>query len=48
MNIQSSGSTGNLLTLQGMVSNNAITGTWTLRGTTEGCSGSGSFTMNRM
>jgi hypothetical protein len=47
MNIQSSGSTGDLLRLQGTVSNNTITGTWTLSGTTAGCSGSGSFTMNR-
>ena len=47
MNIQSTGTTGNLLTLQGTVSNNTISGTWSLSGTTSGCSGSGAFTMNR-
>lgn len=47
MNIQSTGSSNNMLTLQGTVSNNTISGTWTLSGTTSGCSGSGSFTMNK-
>jgi hypothetical protein len=47
MNIQSTGSTNNLLTLQGTVSNNTISGTWALSGTTSGCSGSGAFTMNK-
>ena len=47
MNIQSSGSSSNLLTLQGTVSNNTISGTWSLSGTTSGCSGSGQFTMNK-
>ncbi len=47
MNIQSTGSSSNMLTLQGTVSNNTISGTWTLSGTTSGCSGSGAFTMNR-
>lgn len=47
MNIQSTGSTNNLLTLQGTVSNNTISGTWSLSGTTSGCSGGGSFTMNK-
>jgi len=47
MNIQSTGSTNNLLTLQGTVSNNTISGTWSLSGTTSGCSGNGSFTMNK-
>ncbi len=48
MTIQSaSGSSGNDLTLQGTVHNNTITGTWTLSGVTSGCSGSGSFTMNK-
>jgi outer membrane lipopolysaccharide assembly protein LptE/RlpB len=47
MNIQSTGSTSNLLTLQGTVSNNTISGTWALSGTTSGCSGSGAFTMNK-
>jgi hypothetical protein len=47
MNIQSTGSTNNLLTLQGTVSNNVISGTWALSGTTSGCSGSGAFTMSK-
>jgi hypothetical protein len=47
MNIQSTGSASNLLTLQGTVSNNKISGTWSLSGTTSGCSGSGAFTMNK-
>jgi hypothetical protein len=47
MNIQSTGSTDNLLSLQGAVSNNTISGTWVLSGTTSGCSGSGNFTMNK-
>jgi hypothetical protein len=29
------------------VNNNTITGTWTLAGTTSGCTGTGSFTMNK-
>jgi hypothetical protein len=46
MNIQSA--TGdNQLGLQGTVKNNTVTGTWTLSGTTSGCTGSGTFTMNR-
>jgi hypothetical protein len=47
MNIQSTGSSSNLLTLQGTVSNNTISGTWSISGTTSGCSGSGQFTMNK-
>ncbi|PYV47525.1 MAG: hypothetical protein DMG92_16165 [Acidobacteria bacterium] len=47
MNIQSTGSTNNLLTLQGTVSNNTISGNWSLSGATSGCSGSGQFTMNK-
>jgi hypothetical protein len=47
MNIQSTGSSSNLLTLQGTVSNNTISGTWSVSGTTSGCSGSGQFTMNK-
>jgi hypothetical protein len=47
MNIQSTGSSSNLLTLQGTVSNNTISGNWTLSGTTSGCGGSGQFTMNK-
>jgi hypothetical protein len=47
MNVQSTGSTNNLLTLQGTVSNNTISGTWALSGTTSGCSGNGTFTMSK-
>jgi hypothetical protein len=47
MNVQSTGSSNNLLVLQGTVNNNSITGNWTLTGTAAGCSGSGSFTMNK-
>jgi hypothetical protein len=38
---------GNTLTLQGTVTNNTITGTWTLTGT-GGCTGSGTFTVTKM
>jgi hypothetical protein len=49
MNIQSTAtSTNNLLTLQGTVNNNTITGNWTLTGTTAGCTGTGSFTMTKI
>jgi hypothetical protein len=41
------GSNGNTLVLQGTVSNNTVSGTWTLSGTGSGCSGSGTFTMLR-
>jgi hypothetical protein len=48
MNIQSAPNGGtNLLTLEGTVNNNTVAGTWTLTGTTAGCTGSGSFTMNK-
>jgi hypothetical protein len=47
MNVQSTGSNNNLLTLIGTVSNNTISGNWTLSGTTSGCAGSGQFTMNK-
>jgi hypothetical protein len=40
--------TGNLLTLQGTVNNNVVSGTWTMTGVTSGCAGSGNFTMNKM
>src|SRR5579885_803279 len=43
MTIQSTGANDNLLTLQGTVNNNTITGTWTLTGLTAGCSGTGAF-----
>ena len=38
---------GNTLTLNGTLTNNTISGTWTLAGVMSGCNGSGSFTMNR-
>jgi len=36
------------LTLQGTVSNNAISGGWTLAGLTPGCTGEGNFTFTRI
>jgi hypothetical protein len=48
MMIQSGNPSGNMLTLQGKVKQNTITGTWTLAGLTSGCTGSGNFTMNKM
>jgi hypothetical protein len=48
MIIQSGTPSGNVLTLQGAVKNNTITGTWTLTGVTSGCTGSGTFTMTKM
>ncbi len=48
MIVQSGTPSGNTLTLQGNVNNNAVTGTWILTGVTAGCTGSGSFTMTRM
>lgn len=47
MSVQSTGSVNNVLTLQGTVSNNVISGTWSLSGTTSGCSGTGTFTMSK-
>jgi hypothetical protein len=47
MNIQSTVSSNNQLSLQGTINNNTISGNWTLTGTTAGCSGSGTFTMNK-
>jgi hypothetical protein len=41
------GATQNVLNLQGNVSGNTITGTWTLTGVS-GCSGNGTFKINRM
>lgn len=38
--------TNNVLTLQGTVAGNTITGTWTLTGIT-GCTGNGNFTVNK-
>ncbi len=46
MTIQSATPSGNTLTLNGAVTNNQITGNWTLTGT--GCTGSGTFTMSKM
>src|ERR1700687_5711555 len=45
--VQSSSTTKNILTLNGTVSNNTVTGTWTLTGSTSGCTGAGNFTMQR-
>jgi len=45
--VQSSNPSGNVLTMTGMLSNNTITGSWTLSGVTAGCSGSGNFTMTK-
>jgi hypothetical protein len=47
LTIQSGTPSGNTLTLNGAVKSNAIAGTWTLSGVTAGCSGSGTFTMNK-
>lgn len=38
----------NQLTLQGTLSSNTITGTWTSTGTGSGCTGSGNFSMSKM
>ena len=38
----------NQVALQGTLSSNTITGTWALKGTGSGCTGSGSFTMSKM
>jgi hypothetical protein len=48
LTITSATPSGNTLTLQGNVNNNAITGTWTLSGLTPGCTGTGNFTFTRM
>jgi len=48
LTVTSATPSGNTLTLQGTVNNNAITGTWTLTGLTPGCTGSGNFTLTRM
>lgn len=42
-----SSSGSNQLQLNGTVNNNSVTGTWTLTGSTSGCTGSGNFTMNK-
>lgn len=45
--VKSMSATNNVLNLNGTVNNNTVTGTWTLSGTTSGCTGSGSFTLQR-
>lgn len=47
MTIKSGTPAGNTLVLNGVVSGNKISGTWTLTGSTT-CTGSGTFTMNKM
>jgi hypothetical protein len=47
LTIQSGTPSGNVMTLNGTLNNNTITGTWTLTGVTSGCTGNGNFTMNR-
>ncbi|MBV9573533.1 MAG: hypothetical protein JOY93_05725 [Acidobacteriales bacterium] len=48
LTVNSTNPTGNTLTLMGTVKNNTISGTWSLNGTTSGCTNdSGSFTMSR-
>ena len=46
MDVQSN-SDSNQLTLKGTVNNNTVTGNWNLTGTTAGCTGQGTFTMNK-
>jgi len=48
LTIQSGAPSGNVLTLQGTLTNNTISGTWSLTGVTQGCTGNGNFTMTRM
>jgi hypothetical protein len=47
MNVQSVTPSGNTLALTGTVNGNTISGNWTLTGSS-GCTGSGTFTMNKM
>lgn len=42
-----SNSGGNQLEMNGTLGHNTVNGTWTLTGTTSGCTGSGTFTMNK-
>ena len=42
-----SSSGGNQLQMNGTLHNNTVAGTWTLTGSTSGCSGTGTFTMNK-
>jgi hypothetical protein len=47
MNVQSGSPGGNTLMMTGTVTGSAITGNWSLTGST-GCTGTGHFTMTRM
>ena len=47
MSVQSGSPGGNNLNLVGAVTGNTITGTWSLTGSS-GCTGNGTFTMNKM
>jgi hypothetical protein len=47
MTISETNNPSDVLTLQGTVNNNTISGTWTLTGSTS-CNGAGTFTMTRM
>lgn len=44
--IMSTGAESNTLTLNGTVSGGQIRGTWSVTGSTENCTGNGTFTMN--
>lgn len=46
LTVNSSGG-GNQLEMNGTLANNTLSGTWTLSGTSSGCTGSGTFTMNK-
>jgi hypothetical protein len=48
LTVKSGNPSGDTLTLQGTVTNNTITGTWTLVGISSGCTGSGNFTATKM
>jgi hypothetical protein len=48
LTVKSGNPSGDTLTLQGTVTNNTITGTWTLVGISSGCTGSGNFTAMKM
>lgn len=46
LTVNSSGG-GNQLEMNGTLANNTVSGNWTLSGTSSGCTGSGTFTMNK-
>jgi hypothetical protein len=48
LTVKSGNPSGDTLTLQGTVTNNTISGTWTLVGINSGCSGSGNFVATKM